>query len=199
MCFTGNLKNSAGNTSPAKIEKVSECYAELNTAHRFQGDIYPTGTFNQSDIPSCGAPYWTLLNRTCHLVEVKGQREVKPPFLNYAATYPLKDVIDTSGKVKEQISNILTGKADQYVFLPENDKPYEISEPLVINFNMIITVPIQRCPSAIEKCIQLSSPFCEHVFQKFSRYYYTVGYNDEQIRSKENITRLVEYVTKKSS
>lgn len=198
--FTKRAKNSAGSElSYSQSEKITECYAKLETQYRSQGDVYPGTAFSQDDFPVKTIPYWAVINRTCHLYEGKG-RQVKLPFLTYAAVYKLSDAINNTGKdsdIKNQVSNIVHGKVEQYVLLPANSMHYQISEPLVINFNILYTLPIAKCPPASDKCIQLSSPFCEHTFQKMARYFYTVGYDDESIKNKQNVEMLVEYVKSK--
>lgn len=201
--FTKLVRNSAGSEfSSPQSEKITECYAKLETRYRSQGDIYPATAFSQDDFPVKTVPYWAVINRTCHLYEGNG-RQVKLPYLTYAAVYKLSEAINNTGKesdIKNQVSNIVHGKVEQYVFLPDNSdnsEHYKVSEPLVINFNMLFTLPLDKCPPASDKCIQLSSPFCEHTFQKLSRYYYTVGYDDESIKSKTNVEALVGYVKSK--
>jgi len=66
-----------------------------------------------------------------------------------------------------------------------------IDLPLVGNFNLVYTFALDSTPSASKKILQLSSPFCEHTFQKFARFFYTVGFDDSNIKSKEYITQLV--------
>jgi hypothetical protein len=199
--FTKQAKNSAGSESYQQSKKINECYAKIETKYRSQGDVYPATAFSQDDFPVKTIPYWAIINRTCHLYEGNG-RQVKLPFLTYAAVYKFSDAINNTSKdneIKNQVSNIVNGKMEQYVLLPSNSTYYEISEPLVINFNILYTLPIAKCPSASEKCIQLSSPFCEYTFQKLARYFYTVGYDDEKIKSKESIEELVRYVKSKLS
>ena len=52
-------------------------------------------------------------------------------------------------------------------------------------FNLIVTLPLQDGPEANQKILQLNSPFSEYVFQKFSRFFYSVGFNDENIKTAE--------------
>jgi hypothetical protein len=196
-CFIKPAKNLAGSyCTPPKAEKITECYAKLNIQHRFQGDVYPATAFETDAFPAKSVPYWGVINRTCHLYE-DNVRSIKLPFLTYAAVYPLCDVINKKSKIKEQVTNLVCGKTENFLFLPADSEHYEISEPLVFNFNILYSLPVERCPSASDKCIQLSSPFCEHAFQKLARYFYTVGYEDGQIKSQSNINELIKYVESK--
>jgi len=69
-----------------------------------------------------------------------------------------------------------------------------IDLPLVGNFNLVHTIALEFTPTASKKIIQLASPFCEHTFQKFARFFYTVGFDDSNIKSKAYITNLVKEV-----
>lgn len=191
--FTTPAEKLAGSELPQRVEKITECYAKLDTSNRWQGDVYPVSSFSTDSLPYKGVPYWMVINRTCHMYEGNG-RVIKLPHLNFAAVYRLRDAIDLSKDVKNQLSHIVNGKSDNIALLPENTNHYEVSEPLIVNFNILNTLPIEKCPPAIEKCIQLSSPFCEHVFQKLSRYFYTVGFDDENLKSKEYVEALIEFV-----
>lgn len=190
--FTKQAENLAGNDLPAMPKKLDQCYAELDTTNWWQGDLYPLTVFPINSFPNDSIPYWMLINRTCHLYS-GGSRKTKIPFLNYAAVYPLKahvGELTNKGGIKNGISDLIQGKLEGFVFLPANDK-HLIASPLVINFNILYTLPTDKCPQPSTKCIQLASPFCEHIFQKFSRYFYTVGYDDGSLRDKEYITKLV--------
>ncbi len=124
-----------------------------------------------------------------------GGRCVKLPYLNYAAVTPLQDYLGDlppKASYKNTIGNLINDKIEGIVFLPEY-LDQGINEPLVANFNMLFTVPIVRCPKASQKIVQLSSPYCEHVFQRLSRFFYTVGYDDSEIKDKKYIESLAEY------
>lgn len=195
--FIKPAKNSVGKMPPHKVEKITECYAKLDVRYRSQGDVYPASAFSGDAFPIKEIGYWGIINRTCHLYESTA-RQIKLPFLTYAAVYPLHDVVNKDRNIKEQVSNIVHGKVENLLLLPANSEQYSVGEPLVFNFNLLFTLPVAKCPPAADKCIQLSSPFCEHAFQKLARYFYTVGYDDEQIKSSENVAALVEYVKSKS-
>ena len=173
---------------------LTECYTKIDTKHRWQGDVFPKNAFPQGLLPTQDVPYWMLLNRTCQLYEGAG-RTLKLPFLNYVAVYSLESFLSLNrdGKsLKNQISEIVR-RSEQVIFLPA-DPSIGIANPLVANLNLIYTFPANHTPSAAKKTIQLSSPFCEHVFQKFSRFFYTVGFDDEHIKSDEYINKLIEDV-----
>lgn len=190
--FTKQAKSSPGNDLPVTTQKIDHCYAELDTKNWWQGDVYPSSVFPLNSFPNDAVPYWMLINRTCHLYS-GGGRDTKIPFLNYVAVYLLKDHLNSLPKesMKNGITNMIHGKSEGFVFLPSNDE-YPIISPLVINFNILYTLPFNKCPKPVNKCIQLSSPFCEHVFQKFSRYFYTVGYDDAHHRNKDYINKLLQ-------
>jgi len=192
--FTKQAKSFVGNELPTKPEAISECYTKLDVSNWWQGDIYPSNAFAHNTLLAAEVPYWMLLNRTCQLYFGEG-RSPKLPCLNYAAVYPLHQAIKFSGdaKIKNIISALVNGKAEGFVFLPANQY-YIINTPLVVNFNLIHTLPIKSCPEARDKCIQLASPFCEHIFQKFSRYFYTVGYDDKRFKSDSYISELINMV-----
>lgn len=193
--FTKQAKNSAGSEQYFGNEKITECYAKLEPRYRSQGDVYPSSVFSEDDFPNKAIPYWGIINRTCHLYEGNG-RQIKLPFLTYAAVFKLCDAISpgSDDQIKNQVSNIVNGRVEHLILLPANATHYSVSEPLVFNFNILYTLPVQRCPAASDKCIQLSSPFSEHVFQKLARYFYTVGYDDQYLKEKKNIADLVDYV-----
>ncbi len=191
--FTRQANGLVGNKLPAIPAKISECYSKLDSTHRWQGDVYPAAAFSANDLPNDKVPYWMIINRTCHLYE-GGDRKPKLPYLNYAAVYPLHNFVEAGNKnIKNIISNIVNGKIESSVFLPHN-LTYSVDTALVVNFNLIHTLSIDKCPSAHDKCIQLSSPFCEHVFQKFSRYFYTVGYDDTCFRTDSFIQELITHL-----
>lgn len=188
-------KNLAGSSHPLPSAKLTECYAKIDTRNWWQGDVFSASAFAPESIAASTVPFWMLLNRTCHLYAGSG-RKTKLPYLNYAAVYPIHLHVDHSQKttVKNQISTLLHGKFDHAVFLPK-EASHSVNDPLVVNFNLVFTVPTDKCPPPSTKVLQLSSPFSEHVFQKFSRYFYTVGFDDEPFKTEKNISDLVALCT----
>jgi len=188
--FTKQQKTKAGNELPLPPSKLTECYSSIDDSHRWQGDVYPKSKFDQNKLPNPSIPYWMLVNRTCHLYE-GGDRKPKLQYLNYAAVYPLKEFLDYGDKapiIKNQISSLIK-RNESVLFLP-SCPDQNIETPLIVNFNLLYTFKIEGTPHAREKILQLSSPFCEHAFQKFSRYFYTVGYDDTALKSKSYIEEL---------
>ena len=191
--FMGPRSAKAG-SFPQQTERLTECYAKIDTVNRWQGDVYPRGAFPQGQLPTQDVPYWMLLNRTCQLYEGTG-RTLKLRFLNYVAVYSLETFLLLNrgqDSLKKQITYIVK-QNEQVVFLPADSK-IGIPKPLVANLNLIYTFSADRMPRAAEKVIQLASPFCEHVFQKLSRFFYTVGFDDEHIKSDKYVSKLVEDV-----
>lgn len=181
----------AGNHPPSTA-RLNECYAEIDREQRRQGDIFPGAAFSPRTLPSMDVPYWMLINRTCHLYEDR-ERKLKLSHLNYAAVYPLHNFVvngPSAPKLKKQISSIIKNN-EGVIFLPAW-KDGQIETPLVANFNLLFTVPADGAPAASAKKLQLASPFCEHAFQKFSRYFYTVGYDDSHFRSDTYIESLAD-------
>lgn len=183
--FLKQVNNTVGNDLPEFTQKLNECYAEIDSANRWQGDIYPKEGFNQAKLPNLNIPFWMLVNRTCHLYE-EGDREVKIPFLNFIVVTPLLDFLKNkkSSKTFNAISELINNKLEYHLFLPANSNA-GLNEHMVANFNLIYSFSVSDCPKASEKKVQLSSPYCEHVFQRFARFYYTVGYDDGYFKSKE--------------
>lgn len=106
MLFTTQAENSAGSDLPPKVEKITECYAKLDTRHRWQGDVFPASSFSESSFPYKGSvPYWMVINRTCHMYEGSG-RVIKLQHLNFAAVYKLCDAIESFASIKNQVSSI---------------------------------------------------------------------------------------------
>ena len=176
--------------SPIKINFV---YAELDQDNRWQGDIYQLSSFrNFNRLPS--VDYWMLANRTCQLYE-KGNRKIKLNYLVYIAVYRLEQLLNYEkghAKFKNQIKKLIK-ESEKHVYLPIFPER-NIIKPLMANFNMIFTVPLENCPEAEQKILQLSSPFCEHVFQKFARFYYTVGYDDEVFKTDDHFQELADQI-----
>jgi hypothetical protein len=172
------------------------CYAVRDEVSRWQGDIYAASSFPEGVLPA-GAdkiPYWMLANRTCQLVEGNG-RSVKLPHLVYCAVITLRTYVSGPGATpKNRISNVVNGKDDLAGFLPPSEE-YGIREPLVVNFNLVWSASVASTPNAAHKVAQLSSPFAEHVFQRFSRWFYTVGYDDEQFKTKTYVEELLQSVS----
>jgi len=174
--LTRRVENLSGSSLLQQPKPLNQCYSQIDIAQRRQGDIYPSVEFQTGALPDTPTPYWMLLNRTCQLYEQEG-KGCKLYALNYAAVYPLADAIlsgNSKASIKNQVSDYVNGRQEAFVFLPA-DPDQGIDAPLVINFNLIGTIDTNKCPIASKKCIQLSSPFSEHVFQKFSRFFYTVG------------------------
>lgn len=196
-------KSSAGSQLPAQPLRVDQCYSAIDSQNRWQGDVYPCDTFASGALPSADVPYWMLLNRTCHLYAV-GTRSIKLPFLNFAAVYPLHQYVTYEKKVggnpvaslKNQVSDLVNGKRENAIYLPQ-DQNRSINEPLWVNFNLVFTVRETSCPQATRKILQLSSPFSEHVFQKYARFFYTVGYDDDHLKADLHVNDLVKYLETK--
>lgn len=189
------LPNGKGGDLPAPTALLNEFYAQIDVDNRWQGDVYPKNSFATEILPTQDVPYWMLVNRTCHLYE-GGGRLPKLPSLSYVAAYPLESFLVTSRgapNLKNQISAIVRERQENAQFLPAYETQ-NIRKPLVANFNLVHTFKIEHCPRAAQKVLQLASPFCEHVFQRFARFYYTVGFDDARVKSDEYIAMLVEYV-----
>jgi hypothetical protein len=134
-----------------------------------------------------------LATRTCQLVESDG-RSVALGHLVYCAVVPLKTwVKGQNANLRNAISNLISGHSEHACFLPTSPS-HGIQAPLVVELNLIYSVSLDATPKANRKLAQLSSPFSEHVFQHLSRWFYTVGYDDTQFRSKAYIADLVSYV-----
>jgi hypothetical protein len=171
----------------------SPCYEAPTYNHRWQGDIYSSQDFAR--VPTPHVPYWMLLNRTCQLVEGT-DRGVKLPYLVYCTAIPITTFIDQTTShlsLRNQVKNLVHNKNECNGFLPARPES-GIEEPLVVDFNMIYSFPLADCPSAEKKVLQLSSPFTEHLIQRFSRWFYTVGYDDSELKSEEYIASIVKHL-----
>ncbi len=193
--FTTRAKSSAGKNLPDSTEKLTACYAEIDTENRWQGDIYSKENFNVESLPNTTIPYWMLVNRTCHLYKGEG-RDIKLSYLNFIAVQPVCDYAKSTNKnLKKIIAELMKSKLEGFMFLPaypEND----FHTHLVANFNLVHTFSVVNTPDASEKLLQLSSPYCEHVFQRFSRFFYTVGYDDQAIRDPDFIGAVADECSK---
>lgn len=194
MILEKQQKKSDGE-HPNHKKCVKACYSDIDYEQRWQGDIYSKAYFDQESLPGQTIPYWMLVNRTCQLFEDSQQgngRSIKIPFMNFIAVYPLKEYLELTGNkknTKNQIKEIIK-KSDDTIFLPANPG-LDVNSPLIGIFNLIYTFKSDSTPEPKDKILQLSSPFCEHVFQKFSRYFFKVGFDDEYIRSNEYIDSIV--------
>lgn len=131
-----------------------------------------------------------LLNRTCHLVENVDGRSIKIPSLVFCLVLPLRQFIETGKNQRNHISNLIHNKTEFAGFLPESEE-HGIPEPLVVNFNQVWTFNLIDCPEANRKVAQLSSPFVEHMIQRFSRWFYTIGYDDSPFRSEKYLSSII--------
>jgi len=193
--FTKQAKSSAGKNLPDSTEKLTVCYAEIDPANHWQGDIYSKENFNAESLPNPNIPYWMLVNRTCHLYKGKG-RDIKIPYLNFIAVQPVCDYAKSQNKnLKNAIKELMGSKLEGFIFLPAYPEK-DFNTHLVANFNLVHTFSVANSPSASEKLLQLSSPYCEHVFQRFSRFFYTVGYDDQAIKDDKFIEVVVDECSK---
>lgn len=176
--------------SPPEVAYSPECFL-----HRCQGDVYSRSSFPNGG-PDPAVPYWMVMNRTCHLYEGNA-RTVKLPHLVFCVVFDLTTLIkEGRQKTRNQVSALVTGKSDEYGFLPECPDA-GIDLPLVVSFNLIRSVSIEKCPAGTDKILQLRSPFCEQVMQRFTRWFYTVSVNDEPYRSREYIDWLTEQIERR--
>lgn len=184
--FTKQAKSTDGKSLPDASQKISECYARLDVDNRWQGDIYSKEHFNQASLPNQNVPYWMLVNRTCQLYQGEG-RTIKLKNLNFIAVLPLFDFVKSTKstikdkKVKTIVKECIEGRLEGFQFLPAHQE-CGMDVHLIANFNLIHTFQLANTPKTSEKILQLSSPFCEHVFQRLSRYFYTVGFEDQRLR-----------------
>jgi len=170
---------------------LDKYYSEINTQHRWQGDVFASEDFS-CDMPNDSIKYWMLLNRTCQMVENE-TKTVKISSLVFCALIPIEDFFTPQMPAsKNKIKNIITGKTDNLAFLPTSDS---IQSELIIDFNLIYTFSLNNSPKAPQKKLQLSSPYSEHILQRFSRWFYTVGIDDADLRDEEYINSLVEQCT----
>lgn len=180
------------------------CYAQPNTEHHWQGDVYLSSDFHRGVIPvgSDRVSHWMLMNRTCHLVSGNG-RDVKIPYLVFCACIPLAQFIKDGASAKKaslknQISNIVNAKDENIILLPK-EASHGLSEDFVVDFNMVWSVNIDKCPASDKKCVQLSSPFCEHLVQRFSRWFFSIGFDDAAIKSQASKDQLQKSVEDKNT
>ena len=166
---------------PASTLKLDEFYSENDASNRWQGDLYAASSFTPGALPSDQVPYWMLANRTCHLYTSQN-RSVKLSHLNFIAVRPVSEFITNFESTKKIINELkeIIGKNEKLAFLPESN---QLLTPHVVVLNYVATVPLAKCPQAVEKVLQLSSPFSEHLFQKFARFFYTVGFDDDRVKS----------------
>jgi len=180
--FTKRARNSGGENLPESTVKLNECYADIDTNNRWQGDIYPKESFIEDSLPNPKIPYWMLVNRTCHLYEGEG-RQVKYPYLNFIAVLPVCEYAKMQNKqLKKAIPELVGSKLEGFLFLPSLSDD-DATGHLVANFNLVHTFSLANSPKASDKLRQLSSPYCEYAFQRFSRFFYTVGYDDATIKN----------------
>ena len=169
-------------------------YTTNNLRHRWQGDIFSTENF--TSLPSTmhgDIGLWMVMNRTCHMLEGDG-RVVKIPKLVFCPVIPLDRILQKGKNVPtihNQIKNLIAGKNENFGFLPEGPS-IEIgpNSEHVVDFGAVLTQQLDKCPAADTKKAQLSSPFAEHLAQRFARYYSTIGYDDTSLRDKEYQAKL---------
>jgi len=184
--FTRQAKERDGRYSPAPTQKMTACYNAIDADNYLQGDVYSKNNFTQTRLPTTDIPYWMLVNNTCHLYRGEG-RDIKYPYLNFVAVDPLVNYVRHQGKNAENaIKWLVNDKIDNLLYLPAHPEG-GIETPLVADFNRIFAFPLSDSPQSSDKLLQLSSPFCEHALQRFSRFFYTVGYDDSEIKSNEYI------------
>ncbi|NQU65390.1 MAG: hypothetical protein HQ517_14065 [SAR324 cluster bacterium] len=179
-----------GNSNlPQMPSAVSGFYTEIDTVNLWQGDVYHRSSFKpNAQIPTDKIEYWMIINRTCQLYSnPEKERKIKLTHLNFIAVYQLKDYLDygngkNTKKLNKQIDWIIN-KDENVIFLPESSH-HNLDTPLIGLFNLIFTVNTEFSPEASQKKLQLSSPFSEHVFQKLSRFFYSVGFDDENLKIK---------------
>ena len=189
--FIGRVKSTDGENLPDFTEKLTECYADIDADNHWQGDVYSKDNFNLNSLPNPNVPYWMLVNRTCHLYQEDG-RSIKIPHLNFIVVQPLIEFVRSQDKnIKNAIGELVNGRLEGFLFLPAYSGN-SLNIHLVANFNLIYSFSVANSPKASNKLIQLSSPFCEHVFQRFSRFFYTVGYEDKNIKNKKFIQSIVD-------
>jgi hypothetical protein len=192
------VKSSDGRNLPDTTEKLTECYSNIDAKNHWQGDIYKKDSFNPASLPNPNIPYWMLVNRTCHLYQ-GGGRSIKLPYLNFIVVTPLIEYIKASDKsIKNAIDQLVKGKLEGFLFLPAHPKD-GVNSHLVANFNLIYSFQLSHSPNPSDKVLQLSSPFSEHVFQRFSRFFYTVGYEDQNIKDDKFIEAITAELEKQLS
>lgn len=177
---------------PETTEKLNECYAGVDLANRWQGDVYSRNDFVTGAIPSDKVPFFMLANRTCQLYVGQG-RDVKLQHLNFIAVRPIDEFLKNTEQKKIVVAQLkeVIKQNESLAFLPECPG---LGTPHVVLFNYVITIPLISCPKPEKKILQLSSPFSEFVFQRFSRFFYTVGFDDERIKSNDYIEKLADAI-----
>jgi len=171
---------------------ASAFYKVEHSSYRCQGDIYSASDFQPSAIPTSSYPFWMLLTRTCQLYENDSTgRSVKIPYLVFCAVQkmPVWMAASQSSKSKKnQLKNIIHEKEDFLAFMPKGG---ELDSHLIVDFNMVYSVAFEKTPPSSAKKVELSHPFSEKIMQRFSRWYYTVGFDDEAIKDNRFIDALV--------
>jgi hypothetical protein len=193
--FLALRENGVGDdVVPAATPKLTACYADKDFSNWWQGDVYPSTSFRNASLPNRTIPYWMLMNRTCQLFRSKTRKD-KLPYHSYAATLPFYDWILDCGTNETTLNKIrrVIRQHEWLLFLPAYP-PHGSSTPLIVNFNLIYSFSSNESPEPSSKLLQLSSPFVEHSFQKFANFFYTVGFDDESIKSDENLERLAREV-----
>ncbi len=179
---------------PPAPSSVSEFYRNRDHENLWQGDIFNHLSFPaDSTLPTDQIEYWMLMNRTCQMYANGAGRAGKLTHLNYMGVLPLSNYLSFGKKeksLKNQIKWLINGDTN-VIFLPESPA-FGVNQPLIGIFNLIATVSSEKSPRPSQKTLQLSSPFSEHVFQKLSRFFYTVGFDDEELKNDDYYNRLAE-------
>ena len=149
-------------------------------------------------MPGKSIDLWMLMNRTCHLVESQG-RSLKTDYLTFCPVIKLSEFLiyekpagaQQIPSIKTQIKNIVKGQDESIGYLPLSAE-HGMNEECVVNFNMVWSQNVVDCPGAESKNTQLSSPYCEHLMQKFARWFSAIGFDDEALKTNEAIEGLTE-------
>ncbi len=188
--FCRRPEDKVGKRLPNATSKITACYAERDLKNMWQGDVYPATAFSAGVLPNAEIPFWMLANRTCHVYFGDKAKSRVLPYLTFIAVGYLSEFIDTTkGSIKNQVTDVIK-QNEKVLFLPESINQ-GISSPLLVNFGLIYSFRNENCPTPTTKVLQLSSPFAEHAFQKFASYFYTVGFDDSQIKDPLYISSLV--------
>jgi hypothetical protein len=104
----------------------------------------------------------------------------KAPHVALCPIYTLEEfeISDERFKSKGRWEEVRKGKVEGLYLLPGVDQPQNNRDALVVDFRLIVSLPIgyvQRCSESLEGRPRLLSPYVEHFSQSFARFFMRVG------------------------
>lgn len=197
-------------------------FGTADSGQLFQGDIV---SGREIGMDWENAPeYWLIITKSCDLVFRGDQKKVKNDVCALLGVYTLQKQLNLIkrkyfvkpkngflGRVvlagilrfsestsaitnTNHIDNLVEDKITKFMLLPPDGTVF--TEPMIVDFDLIHPLSGEEIEAVLmAKKLQLSSPFRERLSQRFAAHFFSIGIDDNEVKSPSYREKLKKHFT----